>query len=134
MKRAPKLLLLLALALVLPLPLPLIPPSSFARSTVLFFVVLGDASTSGVTEVKSSATASRSTSLRSIVHLLSEGHEEAGGPGSAPKANLIVEFFSDYPLKNIIDGNLVFPRPPDEIINKRAYPASDLPSGRGLSR
>ncbi len=50
MKRAPKLLLLLALTLVLPLPL--IPPSSFARSTVLFFVVLGDASTLGVTEVK----------------------------------------------------------------------------------
>ena len=34
----------------------------------------------------------------------------------------------------MIDGNLVFPRPPDEIINKRAYPVSDLPSGRGLSR
>ena len=57
MKRVPKLLLLLALALVLPLPLPLIPPSSFARSTVLFVVVVGDASTSGVTEVKLSATA-----------------------------------------------------------------------------
>ena len=70
MKRVPKLLLLLALALVLPLPLPLIPPSSFARSTVLFFIVLDDSSMSGVTEVKSSATASRSTSSQSIMHLL----------------------------------------------------------------
>ena len=43
----------------------------------------------------------------------------AVGPGAALKANLIVEFFSDYSLKNMIDGNLVFPRPPDEIINKR---------------
>jgi hypothetical protein len=34
----------------------------------------------------------------------------------------------------MIDGNLVFPRPPDEIINKRAYPASDLPWGRGILR
>jgi hypothetical protein len=58
----------------------------------------------------------------------------AVGPGAALKANLIVDFFSDYPLKNMIDGNLVFPRPPDEIINKRVYPASDLLWGRGLSR
>ncbi len=43
-------------------------------------------------------------------------------------------FFSDYPLKNMIDGNLVFPRPPDEIINKRVYPTLDLLWGRGLSR
>ncbi len=35
-------------------------------------------------------------------------------------------FFSDSPLKNMIDGNLVFPRPPDDIINKRAYPTLDL--------
>ncbi len=34
----------------------------------------------------------------------------------------------------MIDGNLVFPFPPDEIINKRAYPASDLPWGRGILR
>ena len=58
----------------------------------------------------------------------------AVGPGAALKANLIVEFFSDYPLKNMIDGNLVFPRPPDEIINKRVYPTLDLLWGRGLSR
>jgi hypothetical protein len=33
----------------------------------------------------------------------------------------------------MIDGNLVFPRPPDDIINKRAYPTLDLMWGRGLS-
>ncbi len=43
-------------------------------------------------------------------------------------------FFSDSPLKNMIDGNLVFPRPPDDIINKRAYPTLDLMWGRGLLR
>ena len=37
-----------------------------------------------------------------------------------------VEFFLDSPLKNMIDGNLVFLRPPDDIINKRAYPMLDL--------
>ena len=58
----------------------------------------------------------------------------AVGPGAALKANLIVEFFSDYTLKNMIDGNLVFPRPPDEIINKRVYPTLDLLWGRGLLR
>jgi len=42
-----------------------------------------------------------------------------GGPGVALKANLIVEFFfSNSPLKIMIDGNLVFPRPPDDIVNK----------------
>ena len=46
------------------------------------------------------------------------------------KANLIV----DSPLKNMIDENLVFPRPPDDIINKRAYPTFDLMWERGLSR
>jgi hypothetical protein len=50
----------------------------------------------------------------------------AGGPGAALKANLIVEFFLDSPLKNMIDGNLVFLHPPDDIINKRAYPTLDL--------
>jgi hypothetical protein len=41
--------------------------------------------------------------------------------GDGLKANLIVEFFySDSPLKNMMDGNLVMPRPPDDIIkNKR---------------
>ena len=34
----------------------------------------------------------------------------------------------------MIDGNLVFPRPPDEIINKQVYPTLDLLWGRGLSR
>jgi hypothetical protein len=58
----------------------------------------------------------------------------AVGPGAALKANLIVEFFSDYPLKKMIDGNLVFPRPPDEIINKRVYPTLDLLWGRVLLR
>jgi hypothetical protein len=56
----------------------------------------------------------------------------AGGPGAALRANLIVKFFS--PLKNMMDGNLVFPRPLDEFINKRAYPTLDLMWGRGLSR
>ena len=46
--------------------------------------------------------------------------------GGGLKANLIVEFFSDSPLKNMMDGNLVFPCPPDDIINKRAYPTLDL--------
>jgi hypothetical protein len=43
-------------------------------------------------------------------------------------------FISDSPLKNVMDGNLVFQRPPDEFINKRAYPTLDLLWGRGLSR
>jgi hypothetical protein len=54
----------------------------------------------------------------------------AGGPGAVLKANSIV----DSPLKNMIDENLVFPRPPDDIINKRAYPTFDLMWERGLSR
>jgi hypothetical protein len=29
-------------------------------------------------------------------------------------------FFSDSPLKNMMDGNLVFPVPPDDIIKNRA--------------
>ena len=41
--------------------------------------------------------------------------------GSA-ETHLIVEFFSDFPLKNMMDGNLVFPVPPDDIIKKPAYP------------
>ena len=35
-------------------------------------------------------------------------------------------FFSDSPLKNMMEGNLVFPCPPDDFINKRAYPTLDL--------
>ena len=31
-------------------------------------------------------------------------------------------FFSDSPLKNMMDGNLVFPVPPDDIIKNRAQP------------
>jgi len=58
----------------------------------------------------------------------------AGGPGAELRANLIVEFFSASPLKIMIDGNLVFLLPPDDIINKRAYPTLDLMWGRGLSR
>jgi hypothetical protein len=55
--------------------------------------------------------------------------------GDGLKANLIVEFFfSDSPLKNMMDGNLVMPRPPDDIINKRAYPTLDLLWGRGILR
>ncbi len=54
--------------------------------------------------------------------------------GDGLTANLIVEFFLDSPLKNMTTGNLVFPRPPDDIINKRAYPALDLLWGRGISR
>jgi hypothetical protein len=47
----------------------------------------------------------------------------AVGPGAALKANLIVEFFfSDFPLKNMMDGNLVFLVPPNDIIKKPAYP------------
>ncbi len=42
-------------------------------------------------------------------------------------------FFSDSPLKNMMDGNLVFPVPPDDIIKKRAYPTLKLLWGRGLS-
>jgi hypothetical protein len=34
----------------------------------------------------------------------------------------------------MIDGNLVFPRPPDEIINKQVYPTLDLHWGRGILR
>jgi hypothetical protein len=44
----------------------------------------------------------------------------AGGLGAALKANLIVKFFSDSPLKNMMDRNLVFPVPPDDIIKKQA--------------
>ncbi len=43
-------------------------------------------------------------------------------------------FFFRFSPQNMIDGNLVFPRPPDDIINKRAYPTLDLMWGRGLSR
>jgi hypothetical protein len=34
----------------------------------------------------------------------------------------------------MMDRNLVFPGPPDDIINKRAYPTWDLLWGRGISR
>ena len=47
--------------------------------------------------------------------------------GDGLKANLIVEFFfSDSPLNNMMDGNLVFPCPPDDIINTQAYPTLNL--------
>ncbi len=34
----------------------------------------------------------------------------------------------------MMDRNLVFPGPPDDIINKRVYPTWDLLWGRGISR
>ena len=55
----------------------------------------------------------------------------AGGWGAALKANLIVEFFSESPLKNMMDGNLVMPRPPDDIIKKTSVPNVGLTLGKG---
>jgi len=40
--------------------------------------------------------------------------------GGGLKANLIVDFFPDSPLKNMMDGSLVFPVPPNDIIKKQA--------------
>jgi hypothetical protein len=40
--------------------------------------------------------------------------------GGGLKANLIVDFFLDSPLKNMMGGNLVFPVSPDDILKKRA--------------
>jgi hypothetical protein len=51
----------------------------------------------------------------------------AVGPGAALKANLIVD------LKNMMDGNLVFPVPPDDIIKRRAQPTLELLWESGLS-
>jgi hypothetical protein len=59
------------------------------------------------------------------------GHCRTGG---GAESQFDCQVFLDYPLKNMIDGNLVFPRLPDEIINKRVYPTLDLLWGRGLSR
>jgi hypothetical protein len=50
----------------------------------------------------------------------------AGGWEAAWKPIWLSSFFSDSPLKNMMDGNLVFPCPPDDIINKRTYPTLDL--------
>jgi hypothetical protein len=46
----------------------------------------------------------------------------AGGQWAALKPIWLSSFFSDSPLKNMMDGNLVFPVPPDDIIKKPAYP------------
>jgi hypothetical protein len=46
--------------------------------------------------------------------------------GGAENEKRLSSFFSDSPLKNMMDGNLVFPGPPDDIIKKRAYPTLDL--------
>ena len=54
--------------------------------------------------------------------------------GDGAESQFDSQVFSDSPLKNMIDGNLVFPCPPDDIINKRAYPTLDIMWGRGLSR
>ncbi len=59
------------------------------------------------------------------------GHRMTGG---GAESQFDCRVFSDSPLKNVMDGNLVFLRPPDEFINKRAYPTLDLLWGRGLSR
>jgi hypothetical protein len=58
----------------------------------------------------------------------------AGGWEAAWKPIWLSSFFSDSPLKNMIDGNLVFLCPPGDIINKRAYPTLDLLWVRVLSR
>jgi hypothetical protein len=51
--------------------------------------------------------------------------------GGGLKANLIVEFFSDSPLKNMMDGNLVFPVPPDDIIKKTRVADIGINVGKG---
>ena len=53
--------------------------------------------------------------------------------GGSAETHLIVDFFSDSPLKNMMDGNLVFPVPPDDIIKKPAYTTLELQWGSGLS-
>jgi hypothetical protein len=58
------------------------------------------------------------------------GHRMTGG-GAESQFDCQV-FFLDSPLKNVMDGNLVFLRPPNEFINKRVYPTLDLLRGRGL--
>jgi len=42
--------------------------------------------------------------------------------------------YTNSPLKNMMDGNLVFPVPPDDIIKKRAQPTLELLWVSGLSR
>jgi hypothetical protein len=54
----------------------------------------------------------------------------AQGRGAVPKANLIVEYFGESPLKNIIGQNLVMPRHSDDII-KKSIPDVGLDVGKG---
>ncbi len=54
--------------------------------------------------------------------------------GLVPKAIWCCILFFILPLKIWVNKNLVMPRPPDDIINKRAYLTSNLLWGRGLLR
>ena len=54
--------------------------------------------------------------------------------GGSAETHLIVVYIFYSPLKNMLDANLVFPGPPDDIIKKRAHPTLELLWGRGLSR
>ncbi len=58
------------------------------------------------------------------------GHQRTGGWRRKPFDCCILFFIP--PLKIWVNENLVMPRPPDDIINKRAYLTSDLLWGRGL--
>jgi hypothetical protein len=59
----------------------------------------------------------------------------AGGLGVGTESHLIVAYhFLFSPKKIWVDENLVIPPPPDDIINKRAYPTLVLLWRRGLLR
>ena len=59
------------------------------------------------------------------------GRRRTGGWHQKPFDCCILLFI--LPLKIWVDENLVMPRPPDDIINKWAYPTLDLLWGRGPS-
>ena len=60
------------------------------------------------------------------------GRQRTGGWHRKPFDCCILFFI--LPLKIWVNKNLVMPRPPDDIINKRAYLTSDLLWKRGLLR
>ena len=53
--------------------------------------------------------------------------------GSAETHLIVVCFFYSHLKNNMMDRNLVFPVPPDDIIKKPAYPTFEVLWGSGLS-
>ena len=80
----------------------------------------------------------KQTSVPNVGHTVGKGSNALEWApedwGLAPKAIWLLHIIFILPLKIWVDENLVMPRPPDDIINKRAYPTLDLLWGRGLSR